>query len=113
MKDPTPSANIKHARAVRGLSQAALADRSGLSKRAIGHFETGKYLPGIMSCMWLSEVLGVRPGDLAFDGIADFRLHIQRGTKAVDDLALVPNPGAFAEAFVIIDGVPTKVGRQT
>lgn len=55
---------IRAARETLGWSQHDLAKRLGLSKAAVGHWETGTYTPDIATRIELSELLGIRFSDL-------------------------------------------------
>lgn len=50
---------LKEARDLRGLSQADLAQKSGLQPSAVSHFETGGRKPSFDNLMLLADVLQV------------------------------------------------------
>ena len=52
-------ANLKTVRLERGLSQTALAQRTGLLSSAISHFETGRRSPSLPNILKLAEGLDV------------------------------------------------------
>lgn len=55
---------IKRLRKERGLTQGDLADRSGVSFRAIQDIELGKRSPRSDTVEMLAQALGVQPGEL-------------------------------------------------
>lgn len=55
---------FKELRLERGLSQAVLAKKIGMSDRAIGMIESHKRTPTILTCFKLSKALGVKLEDL-------------------------------------------------
>lgn len=55
---------LKDMRAARGLSQAALADASGITRQAIHAIEAGRYLPTTAVALRLADALGCRVEDL-------------------------------------------------
>ena len=55
---------LKVMRAERDLSQAALADRVGVSRQTINAIETGKYDPSLSLAFDLAELFGVTIEDL-------------------------------------------------
>lgn len=59
MADSTIALNLRRLRGSRGLSQQALASRSGLSIAAYRNIETGKSEPRVRNLMAIAEALGV------------------------------------------------------
>lgn len=57
-ESPFPQ-RLKEARDLRGLSQAELAQRSGLQPSAVSHFETGSRKPSFDNLLLLADVLEV------------------------------------------------------
>lgn len=57
-------ARVREVRQARGLSQEALADRSGQHRTYIGHIERGETSPTLASIVQLAKALEVDPGDL-------------------------------------------------
>ncbi|MGM9618679.1 MAG: helix-turn-helix domain-containing protein [Oscillospiraceae bacterium] len=53
------SQNLRALRARLGLSQEAAAERVGVSRQALGKWETGESAPDLQSCMALAELYGV------------------------------------------------------
>lgn len=66
--DPAPFAafgeRLRALRAERGLTQAALAQASGVSYRSVQYLEAGKRAPHFDTLVALAESLGVQPGEL-------------------------------------------------
>jgi HTH-type transcriptional regulator, competence development regulator len=56
--------NLRRLRAARVLSQAELADMSGVSRTAIARAETGQGIPHPRTIRRLAEALGVEPSEL-------------------------------------------------
>jgi transcriptional regulator with XRE-family HTH domain len=56
---------LKEARAARGLSQRALADRAGVGESTVHRIEHGKSRPQPHVARRLSAALGLEPGDVA------------------------------------------------
>lgn len=52
--------HLKELRGLRGLSQAALAKSSGVSRQAINSIESGRYLPNAMVAIRIARALGRR-----------------------------------------------------
>jgi transcriptional regulator with XRE-family HTH domain len=50
---------LKRIREARGLSQAGLAEKTGLQPAAVSHFETGNRAPSFENLRKLSDALGV------------------------------------------------------
>jgi transcriptional regulator with XRE-family HTH domain len=65
---------LKDARAARGLSQRALADRAGVGESTVLRIERGKTSPMPHVARRLSAALGVEPGE-----VAEFRPDPGRG----------------------------------
>lgn len=55
---------IKSVREERGLSQAAVAENSGISRTALSNIETGDARPNLDTVVAIAEALGVRAGEL-------------------------------------------------
>lgn len=51
---------FKALRQEQGLSQAKLAEKAGMSDRAIGLIESHKRIPTVLTCFRLCEALGVK-----------------------------------------------------
>jgi transcriptional regulator with XRE-family HTH domain len=60
--------NIRRVRLRRGLTQANLARRSGISAKQLGRIERGEYEPLLTNLLRVSAALGVDPGEL-LDGL--------------------------------------------
>jgi transcriptional regulator with XRE-family HTH domain len=58
---------LRRVREARGLSQADLAARSGVSRWTISHLERGRGEPHPQTTERLAEALGVEPAELARD----------------------------------------------
>lgn len=58
------SQNLARIRKHRGLSQADLAARAGLSRRMINHYETQAVQPPIEKIEAIAEALGIKPSQL-------------------------------------------------
>lgn len=58
------SQNLARIRKQRGLSQADLAERAGLSRRMINHYETQAVQPPIDKIEAIAEALGIKPSQL-------------------------------------------------
>ena len=56
--------NLKAARDAAGLTQAALAERAGVSRQMVGAVEAGRHVPRVDTALALSAALGVPVGDL-------------------------------------------------
>lgn len=50
--------NIKVERAILNLTQAALADKAGVSRQTINAMELGKYIPSTVLALKLSKIFG-------------------------------------------------------
>ena len=55
---------LKRFRGARGLSQAELAERVGLTRQAIYMIEAGRYLPNATTALRLARALGVTLAEL-------------------------------------------------
>ncbi|MBD3236850.1 MAG: helix-turn-helix domain-containing protein [Candidatus Eisenbacteria bacterium] len=49
---------LKVARVARGLSQAELAERAGVTRQTIGLIEAGRYNPSLRLCLLLAREMG-------------------------------------------------------
>ncbi|MDP9380101.1 MAG: helix-turn-helix domain-containing protein [Chloroflexota bacterium] len=58
--------NIRELREGQGLSQHALADRSGLSQATVSKIEAGLVCPNALTRRALSQVLGVAADEIEF-----------------------------------------------
>ena len=58
------AANLQRARHAAGLTQAELAERSGVSQPHISQLESGTWEPRLTTIMALATALGVEPGAL-------------------------------------------------
>lgn len=58
------AANLQRARQAAGLTQAELADKSGVSQPHISALESGTWEPRLATIMQLARALGVEPGAL-------------------------------------------------
>ena len=56
--------DVRRRRECLGLSQAALADRLGVSRQTVNAIETGRYLPSLPLAFELASCFGVRIEDL-------------------------------------------------
>lgn len=61
------NSTMKQARAAKGLSQQALADRLGVSRQTINAIEKGDYNPTIRLCIGICRVLGLTLNDLFWE----------------------------------------------
>jgi transcriptional regulator with XRE-family HTH domain len=55
---------LKHLRAKRGWSQAALSERTGLTKEYIARLELGQHDPSLSTLTKLARALGVKLAEL-------------------------------------------------
>ncbi len=55
---------LKQLRAARDMSQADLAERSGVSREYIARLETGHHDPSLSTLVKLAKALKVKPGKL-------------------------------------------------
>jgi len=55
---------LKQLRATREMSQADLAERSGISREYIARLETGHHDPSVSTLVTLAKALKVKPGKL-------------------------------------------------
>lgn len=62
---------MRHLRVLRGLTQAELARRSGISRQAVSAIESGSYLPNVAIALTLARVIGTTVEELYGDGDAD------------------------------------------
>lgn len=86
---------IKTIRKEKGLSQAKLADASGLKKITISEYEAGKYKPRTENIIKIADALGVPPfqigGSELWDELTDLD-RLQKESKLFDLLfALYPD----------------------
>lgn len=58
---------IRYAREARFMTQAQLAEKTGMQSAAISHFETGERTPSIPNIIRLCRGLGVSPNQLLCD----------------------------------------------
>ena len=49
---------LKEIRSTRGLTQAALADQAGVSRKTINTVENGVFVPSVLLALKLAQVLG-------------------------------------------------------
>jgi transcriptional regulator with XRE-family HTH domain len=56
--------NLTKYRQKLGLTQQALADKIGMSKSSIQHFESFEHFPRSHCLAWIAEALGVEPYEL-------------------------------------------------
>lgn len=49
---------LKEIRSARGLTQAALADQAGVSRKTINTVENGVFVPSVLLALKLAQVLG-------------------------------------------------------
>jgi transcriptional regulator with XRE-family HTH domain len=59
--------NLKRNRARKGLTQAELAERCGLSANFISNIESGKKYPSVTTMQGIADSLGVKPYQLFID----------------------------------------------
>jgi len=55
---------LKVARVEKGLTQAELADRAGVTRQTIGLIEAGRYNPTLKLCLILARITGRSLNDL-------------------------------------------------
>jgi transcriptional regulator with XRE-family HTH domain len=55
---------LKQLRAAQDMSQADLADKSGVSREYIARLETGHHDPSLSTLVKLAKALKVKPGEL-------------------------------------------------
>jgi transcriptional regulator with XRE-family HTH domain len=55
---------LKHVRALKNLSQAALAEKAGLSREYLARLETGRQDPTLGTMAKLAKALNVKPSSL-------------------------------------------------
>ena len=58
------AANLQRARQAAGLTQAELAEKSGVSQPHISQLESGTWEPRLATIMQLARALGIEPGAL-------------------------------------------------
>lgn len=64
---PTPrqmGITLRRMRTAKGMSQAALAERAGLSREYVNKIEAGRYDPPLSTINALAKALGVKAGRL-------------------------------------------------
>lgn len=91
----TFSKNLKYYRKKKGFSQYDLADKSGISQRMIGHYETHATRPSLSKIEILAKALGIKTSDLINDpenpyeeiNINDFDM---RSLKKLKDILSLP-----------------------
>ena len=101
---------IRKLRKSRGISQAELADLTGMHKGHISRTETGKYQPSIEFLKKLSEALGVTTDYLLDEEVDDFSpVQIQNKNLAERIRLIEKLTPKEQEAIInIIDGLLTK-----
>ena len=57
---------LKEARALHGLTQAALAERAEVSRKTINTVENGVFVPSVLLALTLARTLGTAVEDLFF-----------------------------------------------
>ena len=57
---------LKEIRALHGLTQAALADRAGVSRKTINTVENGVFVPSVFLALTLARTLGTTVENLFF-----------------------------------------------
>ena len=72
---------LKALRQEKGLTQAQLAERLGVSNRSVSRWETGANMPDLSLLIQLAEVYGVDVGEI---------LHGERRVKAMNESANTP-----------------------
>ena len=58
------SENLKYQREGLGLSQSALAKKTGISQQKISYYESGKHSPPIEDCITLAKFYGISLDEL-------------------------------------------------
>lgn len=58
---------IASARREKGMTQEMLAEKLGVTRRAVARWETGKALPGTANQFMLRELLGIPPEEAALE----------------------------------------------
>lgn len=106
---------VRHRRRAAGLSQAELADRSGVSRQAVGALEAGRHLPRVDAALALAAALGTTVEDLLAIG-PPRALHVLdaplvdgqpvRAAQVGEHTVCVPLPAATdGETWAAPDGV--------
>lgn len=93
------SQNLSRIRKQRGLSQADLAERAGLSRRVINHYETHAVQPPIEKIEAIAKALGIKPSQLldptnkmsVKDTTIDFTGIDPRSVKKLKDILSLPS----------------------
>ena len=67
MKPSRLNNRVKLARIEKGLNQAQLAERAGVTRQTIGLIEKGKYNPTLNLCIRIAQELGKTLNDLFWD----------------------------------------------
>jgi putative transcriptional regulator len=58
MVEPFTPNRLKLARVERGLTQAELAERAGITRQTVGLIESGRYNPTLRLCLQLAKATG-------------------------------------------------------
>lgn len=64
MGDPRLASRLKEVRIARGLTQADLADRAGVSRKTVNTVENGVFIPSTILALGLARALGTTVEDL-------------------------------------------------
>lgn len=94
------AARLTALRESRGLTQEALAERTGLSAHYIGNLEQRVRTPSLNTLFILCRALGATPDDLLRDSITE-DMQSGRCSPAPDDYAL---RDVFAELSIALEG---------
>jgi transcriptional regulator with XRE-family HTH domain len=111
---------VRELRQARGLTQAELATRSGVSRQLVGAVETGRHLPRVDAALALAAALGVSVEALAdppagtveavLGALPDAGTSVRAG-RVGDRVVCVPTAASF-DGWGVADGVMTARGLE-
>jgi transcriptional regulator with XRE-family HTH domain len=83
------SERIKQARTAQELTQSGLADKAGLSRSAVVHYEQGNAVPGGLELVKLAQALGLTPNFLLSGSDSFFNSQTVEHALADDSMEIV------------------------
>jgi transcriptional regulator with XRE-family HTH domain/molybdate-binding protein len=101
-------AQVRRRRRTLGMSQALLAERSGVSRQAIGALESGRHLPRVDAALAIATVLGTSVEEL-LTVEAPPALHVLDGPLPDGQAVLA----AQVQPHTVCVPVPSRVGGET